>query len=206
MNHQVVSEYLAWVKTRKPGSYNLASSGVAPYSISQLAARIEDVELNGISLYGYPPLQAAIAAHCGVPENSVVASCGTSMANFLALAALIEPGDEVLIEEPVYEPILAAVQYLRASIRRLRRRKEADFELPNPEEYISGRTKLIVITNLYNPSSALAPEKMLRHYGEVARSVGARVLVDEVYLECMYGKMSTAFHYGPQFVITSSLT
>jgi aspartate/methionine/tyrosine aminotransferase len=141
-----------------------------------------------------------------VPKNSVVASCGTSMANFLALAALIEPGDEVLIEEPVYEPILAAVQYLRGSIRRLIRRKDADFQLPDPEEYINNRTKLIVITNLYNPSSALVPEKTLRHYGEVARSIGARVLVDEVYLECMYEKMSTAFHYGPQFVITSSLT
>jgi aspartate/methionine/tyrosine aminotransferase len=206
MSHKVVSEYLAWVKTRKPGRYNLASSGVAPYPISKLTTRIEDMEHNGLSLYGYPPLQAAIAAHCGVPENSVVASCGTSMANFLALAALIEPGDEVLIEEPVYEPILAAAQYFRGSVRRLKRRNDADFQLPDVEEYITNRTKLIVITNLYNPSSALVPEATLRHYGEVAASFGARILVDEVYLECMYGRMSTAFHYGPQFVVTSSLT
>ena len=73
MNDKAASEYLAWVKTRKPGRYNLASSGIAPYSIADLAARIEDIELNGPGLYGYAPLQAAIAAHCAVPVDSVVA-------------------------------------------------------------------------------------------------------------------------------------
>jgi len=128
------------------------------------------------------------------------------MANFIALAVLIEPGAEVMVEEPVYEPILAGLQYLRASIRRLKRRKEAGFQLPDPEEFISGRTKLIIVTNLYNPSCVLVPEATLRHYGEVARRVNARVLVDEVYLECLYDRRSTAFHYGAEFVITSSIT
>ena len=206
MKQNKTSEYLSWVKTRRPGRFNLAGSGVLPYSNTELAARVEDIEINGPSFYGYAPLQAAIAAHCSVPEDCVVATYGTSMANFIALGTLIEPGDEVLVEEPVYEPILAAVQYFHASVRRLKRRREAQFQLPDPEEYINGRTKLILITNLYNPSSALVSEATLRHYGEVARRVNARLLVDEVYLECMYDKMSTAFHYGPEFVITSSLT
>jgi aspartate/methionine/tyrosine aminotransferase len=230
MNHKAQSEYLAWVKAREPGRYNLASSGVVPYSVADAERerdsakpkepwpRLEDIELReaqarqgeasktGPGLDGYPPLQAAIAAHCGVPTDSVVAASGTSMANFLVLGALIEPGDEVLVEEPAYEPLLAAARYFHGSVRRLKRRCDANFQLPPPGDVVSHKTKLIIITNLHNPSSVAAPEAMLRQYGEVAKGVHARVLVDEVYLECMYEKISSAFHYGPEFVVTGSLT
>src|SRR5207244_6109647 len=64
----------------------------------------------------------------------------------------------------------------------------------------------IILTNLHNPTSVLMPDSILRRYAEIARSVGARVLVDEVYLECLYEKFQTAFRYGPEFVVTSSLT
>ena len=46
------------------------------------------------------PLRERIAARYGVAVEQVVAADGTSMANFLAMAALISPGDEVLIEHP----------------------------------------------------------------------------------------------------------
>jgi len=200
------SEYLVWVKTRTPGQYNLASSGIVPYPIKDLAVRSEEIEINGRSLYGYPPLQAEIAAHCGVPNDLIVASSGTSMANFLALAALIEPGDDVLVEEPAYEPLLAAVKFFRGSIRRLKREPDAGFQLPPPEDFVSSKTKLIILTNLHNPSSAVAPEETLRHYGEVAKRLHARVLMDEVYLECIYEEIPTACNYGPEFVVTGSLT
>ena len=128
------------------------------------------------------------------------------MANFLAIAALVEPGDEVLVEEPVYEPLLAVVRYFHGSVRRVKRRLDANFQLPALEDFISAKTKLIVITNLHNPTSILCPESMLRRYGEVAASVHARVLVDEVYLECLYEKRWSAFRDGGPFVVTSSLT
>ena len=47
----------------------------------------------------------------------------------------------------------------------------------------------------------------MREIGEIARTVGARVLVDEVYLDAVYDNTPrTSFHLGPQFVVTSSLT
>ena len=47
----------------------------------------------------------------------------------------------------------------------------------------------------------------LREVGEIARSIGALVLVDEVYLDAVYqGTPRTSFHLGPEFVVTSSLT
>jgi aspartate/methionine/tyrosine aminotransferase len=64
-----------------------------------------------------------------------------------------------------------------------------------------------VITNLHNPTSVLTPESVLREIGEIARSVGALVLVDEVYLDTVYETTPrTSIHLGPEFVVTSSLT
>ncbi len=72
---------------------------------------------------------------------------------------------------------------------------------------LTPRTRLIVVTNLHNPSSVLAPESALREVVDLARSVGARVLVDEVYLDAVYENTPrTAFHLGPEVVVTSSLT
>jgi aspartate/methionine/tyrosine aminotransferase len=72
---------------------------------------------------------------------------------------------------------------------------------------LTPRTKLIVVTNLHNPSSVLTSETVLREIGDLARSVGAHVLVDEVYLDAVYDNTPrTAFHLGPEFIITNSLT
>ena len=75
------------------------------------------------------------------------------------------------------------------------------------ERNISARTRLIVITNLHNPSGVRSADAKLRIVGEIARSMGAHVLVDEVYLEaCFDSPWQTAYLLGPNFVTTSSLT
>ena len=193
------SKYLQWVKTRKFARFNLAASGVLPYPLIQLGARIEDIEISGPGLYGFEPLQEAIAAHSRVPPECVVSASGTSMANFIAMAVLIQPGDEVLLEYPAYEPLLAAAQYLGAEIKRFPRQTGV-------QDFVSDRTRLIVITNLHNPTCARFLEPDLKNLAKIAARVGARVLVDEVYLECMYGERTSAIRYGTHFVCTSSLT
>src|SRR5262249_52497726 len=139
------SEYLQWVKSRKPARFNLAISGVLPCKPEDLGARLEDIEITGPGSYGFQPLQQAIAVHCGVPPDCVVAASGTSMANFIAMAALIKSGDEVLIEHPVYEPLLAAARYHGADIKRFPRNGSI-------RDCVSARTRLIVTTNLHNPT------------------------------------------------------
>ena len=79
------------------------------------------------------PLQQAIAAYHGVDPDCVVESAGTSMANHLAMAAIIEPGDEVLIEHPAYGPILDIAHYLEANVKRFRRIEENGWAI-DPEE------------------------------------------------------------------------
>jgi aspartate/methionine/tyrosine aminotransferase len=202
------SDYMVWAKTRSRARFNLATSGVLNYPISELGVTLEDLELSGPSWYGYEPLQNALAAKSQVTPDNVVAANGTSQANHLAMAVLLAPGDEVLIEQPVYDPVLALARHLGARVKRFHRRLEDGFRI-DPREIersVSRRTRLIVITNLHNPSSALTDKETLVEIQGIAREVGARVLVDEVYLEALFDGSPSAFHLGREFIVTSSLT
>src|SRR5439155_573567 len=127
------SDYMHWSKTQSRARYNLATSGVAPFPVRELPVDLKNLEINGTNDYGYAPLQQAIAGHHGVDPECVVESAGTSMANHLAMAAIIEPGDEVLIEHPAYGPILDVAYYLQAKVRRFPRAEENGWILAQPD-------------------------------------------------------------------------
>lgn len=205
------SEYMHWAKTaHSRARFNLANSGMRAHTLARLPVALADIELSGPSFYGYAPLQEAIARKEGVSPDCVVAANGTSMANHLAMAALVSPGDEVLIERPAYELLVSTARYLGADVRRFERNAEDGFRLDAREvrRAITPRTRLVVLTNLHNPSCSLADEDTLREIGDAARSVGARVIADEVYLDSALASRPprSAFHLGPVFVSTNSLT
>lgn len=203
------SPYMEWAKLCSGAKYNLATSGMMSYPLSGLPVRIEDLEINGPTIYGYEPLISALAQKFDVDPACVVTAAGTSFANHLAFAALFEPGDDVLWEQPTYEPMLSTALFLGARLRRFPRRFEDGFRIDarEVEKAVTPRTRLIVLCNLHNPSSVLTPQETLREIGEIAHHVGARVLVDEVYLEVLFGQQPpSCFHLGKQFVVTSSLT
>ena len=203
------STYMEWAKTRSQARFNLATSGVMPYPIAEFPVTIEDIELSGLSAYGYEPLQQALARKCGVDPENVVAAIGTSMANHLAMAAMLEPGDEVVIERPVYDPLISVARYLGADIRRVERRAENNFRL-DPEDLnraVTNRTRLIVMTNLHNPTGVFTDTDALVQVRDIASRAGARVLIDEVYLEAMFDQAPlSSFRLGNEFVATASLT
>jgi aspartate/methionine/tyrosine aminotransferase len=202
------SDYMHWAKTQSRARYNLATSGVRPFPLDVLP-ELPTLEINGDDSYGYPPLKQAIAEKHEVDPDCVVTAFGTSMANYLALATMLEPGDEVLLERPTYGLIVDALRYIGATLKPIERRRESGWAVDLDEIIlaITPKTKLIVITNLHNPSSVLTPEPVLEKIGDIAREAGARVLVDEVYLDAVYEDTPrTSFHLGPEFVVTSSLT
>jgi aspartate/methionine/tyrosine aminotransferase len=211
------SLYMEWAKTRSHARFNLATSGLISVPLSEFPVHLEDLEITAPGAYGNGPLQQRLARHNGVPEECVVAATGTSMANHLAMAAILDAGDEVLIEQPVYGPLLDVAQYLRAQVKRIPRRFETGFALEpsEMERAITGETRLIVLSNLHNPSGALMPATTLRAIGEMAQRVGARVLVDEVYLDMLFDPGAPySFSIGQSiahsgvnpFIVTSSLT
>ena len=201
------SAYMEWAKTRSSARFNLASSGLTSVTMAEFPLEVEELEVTGGG-YGYGPLLERISRHTGAPVESIVTAEGTSMANHLAMAALLAPGDEVLIEKPTYGLLLDVARYLGARIRRIGRPFENNFEIPWPEmqEAITPETRLIVLSNLHNPSGALLARETLGQIGELAGRVGARVLVDEVYLEMLFEPAHGSFSLGENFLVTSSLT
>jgi aspartate/methionine/tyrosine aminotransferase len=211
------SPYMEWAKTRSHAKYNLATSGLLGVPRAEFPVNLDEVEITAPGNYGYAPLVRRLAEHASVPEQCVVASAGTSMANHLAMAAVLDAGDEVLIEQPVYGPLLDVASYLGVRVKRLPRRFEARFAigLEELQRAITTSTRLIVLTNLHNPSGALLSAEMLQAIGKVAHRARVRVLVDEVYLEMLFGKPAPfCFPIGNTiagadenpFIVTSSLT
>jgi aspartate/methionine/tyrosine aminotransferase len=202
------SDYMHWAKFKAPVRYQLTASEVPHFRMDSLGVSLADLDLDGASHPRYAPLRERIAARYQVTPEQVVAADGTSMANFLAMATLISPGDEVLIERPTYEPLLGVASFLGADIKRFDRGADENFriDVDRVASAMSDRTRLIVITNLHNPSSALAQEDELRALGELATRHGARVFIDEVYLDAAVPAPRSAVHLGPEFVCTNSLT
>ena len=137
------------------------------------------------------------------------------MANHLAMAAVLEPGDEVLIEQPAYGPLVDVANYLGAHVKRIPRKFETGFavELDRIDNAITPATRLIVLTNLHNPSGALIPTETLRAIGEMAHRAGARVLVDEAYIEMLFDDrppfafpIDQTLGKNNPFIVTNSLT
>jgi aspartate/methionine/tyrosine aminotransferase len=198
-----------WAKTQSRARFNLATSGLANLKLEELSVSLAELEITGESGYGYPPLISLLAERFRVDQAAVVTAAGTTFANHLALAALINPGDEILLESPAYEPLLALIQYLGATVKRFQRRFEDGWRISAAEieRNLSPRTRLIVITNFHNPTGVLTDNQILKEVGELAARRNIRVLVDEVYLEMLFAETpETAFHLGDQFVVTSSLT
>jgi aspartate/methionine/tyrosine aminotransferase len=210
------SLYMEWAKTRSHARFNLATSGIMGVPLAEFPLQLEEFEVTAPGGYGYGPLQQRLARHTGAPEECVVAAAGTSMANHLAMAAVLDSGDEVLMEQPVYGPMLDVAEYLGARVKQIPRRFEGEFalDLNEFERAVTRETRLVVLTNSHNPSGALMPAATIRAIGEIAHRVGTRVLVDEVYLEMLFGSDPPfCFPIGERiapgdnpFIVTSSLT
>ena len=207
----IVSPYMEFSKLHSAARFNLAASGIMNYPLSDLPVTIDRLEIDGPDAYGYEPLIARLAAKSNVaPDCVVYVNGGTSLANHLAIAGTTEPGDHALIETPGYELLDTTARFLGLEIDHFERHFEDGYRLDprDIERQLTPRTRLIVITNLHNPSGVLADNDTLRQIGNFARSAGARVLVDEVYLDMGFERTPpSSFHLDPKiFVVTSSLT
>jgi aspartate/methionine/tyrosine aminotransferase len=211
------SLYMEWAKTHSHAKYNLATSGLIGVSREEFPLDVRELDITAPGGYGHAPLLARLAVHTGVPEECIVTAAGTSMANHLAMAAILEPGDEIVLEQPAYGPLLDVANYLGARVNRLPRRFESRFSISLDElqRAITTSTRLVVLTNLHNPSGALLSSEMVGAIGKLAMRSKVRVLIDEVYLEMLFGKPAPfCFPIGNAiagakenpFIVTSSLT
>lgn len=174
------TRYIAWV-LEFYGSvpYDLASSGIP---IAKWAdTGLEPPAIEDARAYG--SFREAIAAYNEVPVSEVTPALGTAHAIFLAYAAMLSPGDEILVETPGYEPLTRAAEGLGATVRCFERRAEDGFRVV-PERVaaaIGPRTRVIVVTSLHNPTGVRVDAGAIRELAAIAEARGAYLLVDEVY-------------------------
>ena len=172
--------YIAWAsKFYGKVPFDLATSGIPYASWSDLGVpepALDDAE-------AYARFRESLAVYNDVPAAEVVPALGTSHAAFLAYCALLSPGDEVLVEHPGYEPLTRTAEGLGAVVRTYERRSDEGFAV-SPERVaaaVTPRTRVIVVTNLHNPTGVRAPDATLRELAGIAEARGAYLLVDEVY-------------------------
>jgi aspartate/methionine/tyrosine aminotransferase len=200
------SPYMEWAKGRPRPAIDLAGSNLSACTLDDVPEARDAVDLAGESPEGYVPLVEQIAARYGVAPGNVATGVGCSGANFLALAALVEAGDDVLVESPGYDPLPAAAKMLGANVVSFGRRFEEGWRL-DPDRLahaMTPRTRVLVITNPHNPSGVLAGGSELAAVAGIAEKNGAIVLSDEVYLDLPGGRPAAT--RSPTFVSTNSLT
>ncbi|MDQ3068848.1 MAG: pyridoxal phosphate-dependent aminotransferase [Acidobacteriota bacterium] len=185
MSTQHRAPYMAWAKHRAPAAFDLSASNLLGCSIDDIAGARESLSLEGSNPDGYTPLVEAIAARYGVEPSRLMTASGCSGANLLAMAATLKPGDEVLLESPYYDPIAGTARLLGAGVNYFERRFEEGYQIDPGAlaRAFTPRTRLLVLTNPHNPSGVLLDDVSIAAAAAVAASHGARLLVDEVYLD-----------------------
>ena len=176
---------------------------VTPQPILQSGIRaLEDGETHYTSNSGILELRQTLAEHLrtlyGVtydPVSEMVITVGVSEALYLALTALLDPGDEVIISTPCFVAYQAEVLLAGGVPVEMPTFMEDDFQL-RPQALqaaITPRTKAILIGYPNNPTGAVASREVLLELGRIAEQHDLIVLSDEIYDQLVYGVQHVCF-------------
>ncbi len=144
------------------------------------------LDWNQRSFRGLPELRGHVLRQAGLEgvcsPDDVLITAGAAEANYLAIMQLLQPGDEIVIETPGWPQAAVLAKSVGAEIGYIRRIEESGWELPVSRiaEAVSRRTRLIFLSNPNNPTGQVLRDE-LHEIAEIAQSVGAWLLVDEVY-------------------------
>ena len=159
---------------------------------------------------GHAALREAIAQRLHrvhgltVEAQDVVVTQGAVEACFVTLAALVEPGDEVLVPDPAWPNYEMQTTMLGATPVRYPLRAEDGF-VPDPDEVaalVTDRTRVIVCNSPGNPTGAVLPEETVRRLVELAVERDLVLLADEVYDELIFeGAPANVLAYDREHVV-----
>lgn len=169
---------------------------VTPWRVREAAIfAIEKGYTNYTSNYGMIELRKALSEHLrktrGLdysPENQILVSVGVSEALDLAMRAILNPGDEVIVPEPSFVAYKACVTLAGGSPVVVATSPETGFAI-DPDEIeraVTEKTKAIMIGHPSNPTGAVMSGEQLRGLMDVARKHDLYVISDEVYDQLTY--------------------
>lgn len=123
------------------------------------------------------------------PEDEILITVGVSEALMLAMMALVEPGDEVIIPEPSYIAYGPNVVFAGGTPVYVPTRVEEDFQITGEaiERAITPRTKALLIGYPNNPTGTVLSRERMQEVAAVAEAHDLFVLSDEIYDRLVYG-------------------
>ena len=207
---QAISPFLAMEFGKRAAALEAAGRSVvrlnigepdfgAPPQVLEAAAEVaRSTPLTYTAALGLPALREAIAgfylrAHgVRVDAQRIVVTAGASAALLLVTAALVDPGDEVLVGDPSYPCNRQFLAGFGADVRLVPTDASTRFQLDAAlvRAHWSARTRGLMIATPSNPTGTSAPPAQLRAMCEFARERGAWRVVDEIYLDLADGDAS----------------
>ena len=123
------------------------------------------------------------------PNSEIIVTVGGSEGIDIALRAMLDPGDEVLIPQPSYVSYLPCTILANGTPVVISLKEENDFKLTAEEleAAITPKTKLLVLPFPNNPTGAIMTREDLEPVAEVVKKHDLYVLSDEIYSELTYG-------------------
>lgn len=176
-------------------TYNLAETCIDSITIRDLLemcqldvteymTELAETRLTYSHIYGSPELLEGIASlyENAKPEH-ILPTHGAVGANNMAISTIISAEDNMLSVMPTYQQHYSIPESIGAEVRILNLNLENHFlpDMDQMRKLVDENTKMITINSPNNPSGSLIPLEQMKEIVEVARSVGAYVLCDEVY-------------------------
>lgn len=185
--------YLIWAKRHRRARYELTISGMNPASMEDFGADARNVDLRVVGDYGHPRLIELLAERYGVDPLGVVPVPGASSAIFVALGALADRSRPLVMERPVYEPVVRVARFLRLPIIWLDRKPEQNYAVDDGQiqRLLKGGAGGVFLTNAHNPSGQIVDRAAMAAIASQCQKYDARLFVDEVYLDFPHVNLGT---------------
>ncbi len=157
-----------------------------------LTALVAEAMRDGHNQYapmpGLPALREALAAkaerlygHRYDPAEEVTVTAGATQAIFTALAAVVRPGDEVIILDPAYDCYAPAVELFGGRPVHVKPEAGMRFNAAAVGQAISPRTRLLVINTPHNPAGTTLHDEDMQAIAQLLQGTQILLLSDEVY-------------------------
>lgn len=200
-----ILEHIVWAKSEPARHrFSLGESGVDPPDLHALGLP---------HAAGLPPqgerivheLDHALGAWLGAPGGRAVVAAGASEANAAVFLGLFDPGDELLVEQPGYEPHRRVPEWFGLRVRPFERRPGASVT-ESVAAALGPATRGVVFTDAHNPTGARLAAADAVALTALAAARGVTLVCDETFRDADLGPIGTWSALGEPWVCTSTLT
>jgi len=165
----------------------------APESVRQAAIQAIQSRKNTYALsQGLPELreklQAQIQAEYGHPDREVFITCGTSGGLVLAMMAVVNPGDEVIVFDPYFVMYDVLPALMGGQVVYIDTYPDFRVDVDRLSRAITPRTKAIIWNSPANPTGVMATEEEVRAVAELAMKHNVLMISDEIYRAFSYDR------------------